>query len=243
MKKLPLAAITAASLLVLGCNDKAEQPAPELVLDTMDKKVSYILGYDIANRFKQDDMALDAAAIGAAVEDIAAGKESRISEEEMQQVMAQFQEKQMAKQHEAIEAARVESEKAGKENLEKGQAFLAENGKREGVTTTESGLQYEVISAGTGPKPTAEDSVQVHYTGTLIDGEKFDSSVDRGEPTTFGVTQVIPGWTEVLQLMEEGAKWKVYIPSELAYGPGGTGGVIGPNATLVFEIELLKVNP
>ncbi|MCV6626747.1 MAG: FKBP-type peptidyl-prolyl cis-trans isomerase [Cellvibrionaceae bacterium] len=243
MKKLPLAAITAASLLVLGCNDKAEQPAPELVLDTMDKKVSYILGYDIANRFKQDDMALDAAAISAAVEDIAAGKESRISEEEMQQVMAQFQEKQMAKQHEAIEAARVESEKAGKENLEKGQAFLAENGKREGVTTTESGLQYEVISAGTGPKPTAEDSVQVHYTGTLIDGEKFDSSVDRGEPTTFGVTQVIPGWTEVLQLMEEGAKWKVYIPSELAYGPGGTGGVIGPNATLVFEIELLKVNP
>lgn len=244
MKKFAIAGIAAAVLLTVGCNEQAkEAPAPELALDSMDKKVSYILGFDIASRFKQDDMALDADALAAAVKDVAAGKESRLAADEMQAVMTQFQEKQMAKQKESMEAARLESEKAGEANLAAGQAFLAENGAKDGVTTTESGLQYEVITEGSGAKPTTEDTVQVHYAGTLIDGTEFDSSIQRGEPATFKVTQVIPGWTEVLQLMPEGSKWKVSIPSDLAYGPGGTGGVIGPNAALVFEVELLKVNP
>lgn len=244
MKKFAIAGVAAAVMFVAGCNEQAKKaPEPELVLDTMEKKISYILGFDVAGRFKQDGMTLDPAAISAALKDIAEEKESRLTPEEMQSVMTQYQEKQMAKQQEAIEKARVESEKAGEENLAAGAAFLAENAKKEGVTATESGLQYEVMTEGSGPKPTVDDTVQVHYAGTLIDGTEFDSSVARGEPATFKVTQVIPGWTEVLQLMPEGSKWKVYIPANLAYGPGGTGGVIGPNATLVFEVELLKVNP
>ena len=122
-----------------------------------------------------------------------------------------------------------------------GEAFLKENGAREGVMTTASGLQYEVLEEGTGTQPEAGDQVTVHYTGKLIDGTVFDSSVERGEPATFGVTQVIPGWVEALQMMKEGAKWRLFIPSNLAYGPNGAGGAIGPNATLIFDVELIKV--
>ncbi len=120
-------------------------------------------------------------------------------------------------------------------------AFLAQNKAKEGVTTTASGLQYEVLTAGTGPKPSAEDTVEVHYRGTLVDGTEFDSSYSRGETVTFGVGQVIPGWTEALQLMPKGSKWKLVIPPELAYGAGGAGQVIGPNAALVFEVELIGI--
>ena len=126
-------------------------------------------------------------------------------------------------------------------NAAAGAAFLEENAAREGVMTTESGLQYEVVEAGDGASPSAEDSVEVHYRGTLIDGTEFDSSYARGEPVTFGVTQVIPGWTEALQLMQVGSKYKLFIPSELAYGPGGAGGRIGPNSTLIFDVELLSI--
>ncbi|NQU54256.1 MAG: FKBP-type peptidyl-prolyl cis-trans isomerase [Bacteroidetes bacterium] len=132
-------------------------------------------------------------------------------------------------------------ERKGQENLEAGNAFLETNKAREGITVTESGLQYEVLTAGTGAKPTAADQVRVHYHGTLINGTVFDSSVDRGEPATFGVGQVIPGWTEALQLMTVGSKWKVYLPSEIAYGERGAGGDIGPNAALIFEVELLEI--
>jgi FKBP-type peptidyl-prolyl cis-trans isomerase len=124
---------------------------------------------------------------------------------------------------------------------EKGEAFLAENAKKEGVKVLPSGLQYKVIKEGTGKQPTKSDTVSVHYKGTLIDGREFDSSYKRGEPAEFGVTQVIKGWTEVLQLMKEGAKYEVYIPWQLAYGAEGRGGLIGPNETLVFQVELLKV--
>ncbi|WP_299577918.1 FKBP-type peptidyl-prolyl cis-trans isomerase [uncultured Sunxiuqinia sp.] len=133
------------------------------------------------------------------------------------------------------------AEAEGVANEKEGAEFLAANKEKEGVTVTESGLQYEVIEAGNGPKPTAEQQVKVHYTGTLIDGTVFDSSVERGEPATFGVGQVIPGWTEALQLMPVGSKWKVYIPGNLAYGPRGAGADIGPNATLIFEVELLEI--
>ncbi len=126
-------------------------------------------------------------------------------------------------------------------NRQAGEAFLAENGKRVEVMTTPSGLQYEILEDGNGPRPEATDQVEVHYTGKLIDGTVFDSSVDRGVPATFGVTQVIPGWVEALQLMKAGSKWRLFIPSQLAYGPQGAGGVIGPNQTLIFDVELLKV--
>ncbi len=127
-------------------------------------------------------------------------------------------------------------------NAKAGREFLEANGKRAEVLTTPTGLQYEVLTQGEGAKPGAGDSVTVHYTGKLIDGTVFDSSEERGEPATFGVTQVIPGWVEALQMMNEGSKWRLYIPSELAYGPNGAGGVIGPNQTLIFDVTLISVN-
>ena len=136
---------------------------------------------------------------------------------------------------------RALQDKAGQKNREEGQAFLAANARRPEVVTLPSGLQYEVVREGTGAKPKASDTVEVHYHGTLIDGTVFDSSVRRGTPATFGVTQVIPGWVEALQLMPVGSKWKLYIPSELAYGAQGAGGAIGPHTTLVFEVELLGI--
>jgi FKBP-type peptidyl-prolyl cis-trans isomerase FklB len=129
----------------------------------------------------------------------------------------------------------------GQEAKSTGDKFLAENGKKKGVTTTASGLQYEVLKAGDGPKPAATDKVNVHYHGTLINGKVFDSSVERGQPITFGVQEVIKGWTEALQLMPVGSKWKIFIPSQLAYGEQGAGGDIGPNEALVFEVELLGI--
>ena len=133
------------------------------------------------------------------------------------------------------------SRKVAQKNLEEGNAFLEKNKAREGVVTTASGLQYEIITEGTGAKPTADDQVRVHYHGTLIDGTVFDSSVDRGEPIVFGVGQVIPGWTEALQLMPVGSKWKIFIPADLGYGERGAGADIGPNAVLIFEVDLLEI--
>lgn len=133
------------------------------------------------------------------------------------------------------------AEAAAKVNEEAGRSHLEANAKRPEVITTPSGLQYEVLVEGKGPKPTPQSQVKVHYTGRLIDGTVFDSSVERGEPATFGVTQVIPGWVEALQMMTAGSKWRLHIPSNLAYGPQGAGGVIGPNSTLIFDVELLEV--
>ncbi|MGV8137447.1 MAG: FKBP-type peptidyl-prolyl cis-trans isomerase [Mangrovibacterium sp.] len=133
------------------------------------------------------------------------------------------------------------STKEAAKNAEEGKTFLEQNKAKEGVITTASGLQYEILKAGEGPKPTADQTVKCHYHGTLIDGKVFDSSVDRGEPATFNVSQVIPGWTEALQLMPVGSKWKLYIPGELAYGERGAGKDIGPNTTLIFEVELLEI--
>ncbi|MGE4587337.1 MAG: FKBP-type peptidyl-prolyl cis-trans isomerase [Mangrovibacterium sp.] len=133
------------------------------------------------------------------------------------------------------------SEQEASQNAEEGKAFLEQNKTREGVNTTESGLQYEILKEGSGPKPKAEQRVKCHYHGTLIDGTVFDSSVERGEPATFALNQVIPGWTEALQLMPVGSKWKLYLPSELAYGERGAGRDIGPNSALIFEVELLEI--
>jgi len=242
MKKFAMVAVAAAVLAITGCNED-DKTADAVELKTLDEKVSYIFGYNLGKNAKAGEFNINSPILAQAVEDAMAEKESRISMEEMQQVMAQFQQKQEAMQQASIEAARKEMTEKADKNKAEGAAFLAENGIKEGVSTTASGLQYKVMTAGEGVKPGAEDKVEVHYTGRLLDGKVFDSSVSRGKTITFDVGGVIPGWTEVLQLMEEGAKWEVYIPSDLAYGPGGTGGDIGPNATLIFEVELIKVNP
>ena len=162
------------------------------------------------------------------------GKKPEMTYEQAKQTVQEFF---MQLEKEMQEA----NQKAAKQNREIGEAFLSENAKREGVKTTASGLQYEVLESGNGAQPTANDRVEVHYTGKLIDGTVFDSSVERGVPATFGVTQVIPGWVEALQLMHEGDQWRLYIPSDLAYGPNGAGGLIGPDTTLIFDIQLLRV--
>ena len=162
------------------------------------------------------------------------GSEPRMSYDEAKAEIQKFFTELQAKQDEAAKVM-------GEQNARAGEAFLTENGKRSEVKTTASGLQYEVLEEGDGPRPEAGDQVVVHYTGKLIDGTVFDSSEERGEPATFGVTQVSPGWVEALQLMIAGSKWRLFIPSQLAYGPQGAGGVIGPNQTLIFDVNLIKV--
>ena len=191
--------------------------------------VSYSLGVNIANNIKSqgfDD--INPAAMAKAIEDVyTEGSEPMITAEEAGNFLNNYFQTLQAKKQEA----------ATKEGAE----FLAQNAARPEVTTTESGLQYEVLTQGDGPKPAATDEVTVHYHGTLPNGEVFDSSVDRGQPATFGLNQVIKGWTEGVQLMNVGSKYRFVIPSDLAYGPRGAGGKIGPNATLVFEVELLSI--
>ncbi len=198
-------------------------------------KLSYALGLSMGNNFKSSGIEkLEVTDFADGVAAVFNGAELKMSYDEAKEVIrAYFTAMEQEMQAKAAEAA------AGNEKL--GQAYLEENGKRAEVVTTPSGLQYEVIEEGTGKQPAAGDTVKVHYTGKLIDGTVFDSSVERGEPATFGVTQVIPGWVEALQMMKEGAKWRLHIPSALAYGPQGAGGIIGPNSTLIFDVELLEV--
>ena len=200
------------------------------------QKLSYSLGVNVATGVKAQGVeSIDSDAIAKSFKDVFEGNNLEVTEaESLQFLQTYFKELQGKKQL-------ADAEKA-KSLAEEGVAFLAENAKKEGVTTTESGLQYEVLTKGEGASPTTDDSVTVHYTGTLIDGTIFDSSVERGEPATFGVSQVIPGWTEALQLMSVGDKFRLVIPSELAYGQRGSGAKIAPNSTLVFEVELLNIN-
>lgn len=198
-------------------------------------KVSYMVGMQIGNSLQQIKGEVDLPVLFQAIETTLKAGTPLLTAEEAQTVQKSFAERLQA-QHAAEQAA------AAKKNKEEGDAFLASNKGKKGVTTTASGLQYQVVTQGKGPKPAATDTVKVHYTGTLLDGTKFDSSVDRGEPATFALNAVIPGWTEALQLMPVGSKYKLWIPGKLGYGEQGTpGGPIGPNATLVFEVELLDV--
>ena len=198
-------------------------------------RISYALGLSMGNNFRASGIQkLNFADFADGVKAVFDGGEMKMSYDEAKEEIRKFFEEMERKQQAAAAAA-------GEVNAKAGEDFLAKNGQRPEVTTTASGLQYEVLAEGNGATPTAADQVKVHYTGSLIDGTVFDSSVQRGKPATFGVTQVIAGWVEALQLMKAGSKWRLYIPSALAYGPNGAGGVIGPNATLIFDVELLQV--
>jgi FKBP-type peptidyl-prolyl cis-trans isomerase FklB len=215
----------------------AQDKTPAAVkLDTEAKKLSYIFGHNIGSRIKSDGMKVDVETLMTGIKAAIAGEPSQLNEEETNATLQKFQQEMQAEQEKASAAA-------GGENAKAGTDFLAANAKRDGVTTTASGLQFEILKKADGPKPSKEDSVKVHYHGTLIDGTVFDSSVERGEPAEFGVGQVIAGWTEALQLMPVGSKWKLFIPSKLAYGERGAGEDIGPNSTLIFEVELLSIDP
>ena len=240
MKKyvLPLALISIVSLQ--ACNDEAAKTdavkadAAPAALETSAQRLSYGIAYGLGSRMAADSVPMDMDAFTAGMRDALEGTEPRLTQEEIAAEMKAYQEKAVAEQQ-AAQAV------VGDSNASEGVAFLAENAKKEGVTVTDSGLQYEILQAGDGAIPTAEDTVEVHYRGTLIDGTEFDSSYKRNQTASFGVTQVIPGWVEALQLMPVGSKWKLAIPSDLAYGAGGAGGSIGPNATLLFEVELISI--
>ncbi len=203
-------------------------------LDTLTQRLSYIVGENMATQLKNDGIDLDTDALVLAITDVVAGNASRLSEEDKRNTVEEMQ-KASQEQQQAANAGKSEK------NMAEGTAYLAKNSKKEGVKTTDSGLQYKALVAGDAEKPKATDTVKVHYKGTLIDGTVFDSSYDRGEPASFPVNGVIPGWVEALQLMGVGDKFELAIPSDLAYGANGSGPSIGPDATLVFEVELLSI--
>ena len=205
-----------------------------LVLKTDKEKLSYAIGMNIGQSMKKDSLDIDPAILSRAIKDAVTGSKPAMTEEEARTIVTAFRTEMVKKQQ-------AEAQKAGEVNKQAGDKFLAENKTKDGVVTLPSGLQYKVIKQGDGPKPTASDTVVTNYRGTLIDGKEFDSSYKRGQPATFPVGQVIKGWTEALQLMPVGSKWQLYIPANLAYGDRGAGGDIGPNSTLVFDIELLSI--
>ncbi len=206
--------------------------APELKTDK--EKISYSIGMDIGGNLKRGSVEVDPDMLAKGLKDSYGGGKTVLTEDQARQAIADFQKTLKAKKAETMQQL---SEK----NKADGEKFLAENAKKEGVKVLPSGLQYKEVTPGTGKSPKTTDTVTTHYKGTLIDGTEFDSSYKRGQPATFAVSGVIPGWTEALQLMKEGAKWQLLVPSNLAYGERGAGREIGPNATLIFEVELISV--
>jgi FKBP-type peptidyl-prolyl cis-trans isomerase len=260
MKSILLCPIIAlASVASLGAQEKkpaetkpadaAAPAAPAQADPAQMDKVSYFIGTQIGANIKNDGIEIVPDALVQGLKDaLADKKDGKYSEAELMAAMQAFQTtmraKQMeeaAKQQAEMEKSMAELSKAGPKNKEDGEKFLAENGKRQGVTTTASGLQYEVLKKADGPKPKATDQVTVHYKGTLINGDEFDSSEKHGQPATFPLNGVIPGWTEGVQLMSVGSKFKFTIPAKLAYGEQVRPPKIGPNSTLVFEVELLNI--
>lgn len=221
MKNLKISSLVLAGIVIFqfGCSPK---------LDNDTKKASYSIGQQIGQNLKQQNIEIDADVVAMALKDASKG-DSKLSKEDQQKAMMKLQESVMKK-----------AQEQGEKNKKTGQEFLDKNKTQPGVQVTKSGLQYQVLKEGTGKMPTAKDQVKCHYLGTLTTGEKFDSSYDRNEPATFPVSGVIPGWTEALQLMKVGSKWKLFIPSELAYGASPRPG-IPANSVLVFEVELLDI--
>jgi FKBP-type peptidyl-prolyl cis-trans isomerase FklB len=210
-----------------------------MTLDTNQQQVSYIIGRDLARNFAQQGLELDIDILAAALKEGLQGLPSRLNQEQMQAAMQQLQEQLGGGEDDDDD---TQTPDAMNNNKTEGEAFLTENAKKPGVTTLPSGLQYEVLTEGSGKKPTLKSSVTTHYHGTLINGKVFDSSYQRGQPATFPVNGVIAGWTEALQLMGEGSKYRLYIPSDLAYGKRGAGRDIPGDTALIFDVELLKVN-
>lgn len=212
----------------------ASKAATPLALKTQKDKFSYALGMKMGENLKKQSVPVDPAILSRGLRDALAGKKTLLTDEEAQGAMTAVQNDMRQKMQEKMK-------EEGEANKKTGEAFLAANKSKEGVVTLPSGLEYKILKAGTGPKPTANDSVVCNYKGTLIDGKEFDSSYKRGQPATFPVTGVIKGWTEALQLMPVGSKWQLFIPPDLAYGERGAGGDIGPDSTLIFEVELLSI--
>ena len=211
----------------------ATRPTP-LVLKTQKDKVSYAIGLNVGKSMQRDAVDIDPKILLRGMQDALSGSKPLMSEDEIKTTMTALQTEVRKQQMEKMQVAAEATKKQGDE-------FLAANKAKEGVVTLPSGLQYKVLQQGTGPKPTATDSVVCNYRGTLVDGTEFDSSYKRGQPATFPVSQVVKGWTEALQLMPIGSKWQLFVPADLAYGPRGKPPVIGPNATLIFEIELISI--
>jgi FKBP-type peptidyl-prolyl cis-trans isomerase FklB len=223
--------ILAVVMLAVAAAAAAQEPSP---LKTDKDKLSYAMGMDLASQLKARSVEVDPALFAKGMQDALAGGKTLLTQDESKAIIAELQKTMMAKMA-------ADAKAAGDKNKAEGDAFLAANKAKEGVVTLPSGLQYKILTTGTGPKPTAEQTVVCQYRGTLIDGKEFDSSYKRGQPATFTLNRVIKGWTEVLQLMPVGSKWQVFIPSSLAYGERGAGQDIGPNATLIFEIELVAI--
>lgn len=212
------------------------------VLETESQKASYILGRSMIQQLRSSEAEIDFKAVTQGVEDEISAKPEKFKPEEVQTIMKSFETEARKKQEVAREVKEKARMEKGEKSLKEGKDFLAANAKKDGIKTTPSGLQYKVLSEGSGDAPSKDDSVKVNYEGSLIDGEIFDSSFKRGAPATFGVGQVIKGWTEALTMMKPGAKWELYIPADLAYGDKGTpGGPIPPNAVLIFKVDLLEV--
>jgi FKBP-type peptidyl-prolyl cis-trans isomerase len=210
--------------------------AAEVQLKDQKDKISYSIGLDIGTTLKRQVIEVNEELLNTGIQDGLSGKKPLLSEDQVKETMALFQKEMLAKQAEAKKAAAAK-------NSAEGTKFLAENKTKEGVKTTASGLQYKVLKEGSGPTPKPTDTVKVNYRGTVLDGTEFDSSYKRGEPASFPVNRVIKGWTEALQLMKVGSKYQLFIPADLAYGGRGAGSDIGPNAMLIFDVELLGINP
>ncbi len=229
-QKAPAASSAATQRTAPG----AKTGAAPLVLKTQKDKVSYAIGLNIGKSLRKDSVDVNSAIFARGVKDALTGAKTLLTDEELKTVLTALQADLRKRQED-------ETRLAGETNLKAGQAFLAENKTKDGIVALPSGLQYKIITAGTGPKPAATDSVVCNYRGTLLDGTEFDSSYKRGQPATIPVNGVIKGWTEALQLMPVGSKWQIFVPPDLAYGNRGAGKDIGPDATLIFEVELLSI--
>ena len=214
----------------------ARKTATPLTLNTQKDKVSYAIGMNIGNAMKRDGVDVDTAILLCGLKDALTGSKPLLTDQEAQATMTALQGDLRKKQE-------LQQQQLADTNKKEGEAFLAANKTKEGVVTLPSGLQYKILQEGTGPKPTVTDTVVVNYRGTLLNGTEFDSSYKGGQPATFPVGRIIKGWTEALQLMPVGSKWQLFIPSDLAYGARGAGRDIGPNSTLIFEVELLSIQP
>jgi len=234
MKKLKNISLVVLMFGLTACQGEQKVQNQEVILDSDTQKLSYAIGLDVGQYLKGLGSEIEQAAFQAAISDVLAGVDAKLPAAEAMKIKQDFARKKQ-------EAQIAERENTAAENKTKGEEFLAENAKKEGVIVTDSGLQYEVLTMGDGAKPKPENTVKVHYKGTTIDAEEFDSSYSRGQPISFPLNGVIKGWTEGVALMPVGSKYRFFIPSELAYGERGAGAKIGPNSTLVFEVELLAI--